>query len=533
MFWTFLALSLWVVLGGFISYYGDIQGSRWGKKRVSWRGLRPRHTASLITILTGGFIALLSIVTLMLLVPNVRDVILRGESSIQENKRLISEQHQERLQNQRDRESFLADSKRLHEQQIRQANADQQALAQGRRQLQQEQAKLHPLEDRVQALQAKIDSLQTEVVTLQTKGKTLQTNNARLKQENDNVAAINVTLNGQNYKLVADNLEMEKKNKTLQSSSTELQQKNERLKSINDTLTNVNVEVNQRNIALKTEIDEKQETVEGLKQDLANLIQNRDNLRMEISQFKQNISELTVLYSNLRQGQVKLRAGVELSRQAIDAHLRPEAVKRELLALMSRAEEVARSHGATPDKDGHTALLLPQKKVTLTGYEMVDDENAQIDALADKWSGNDVAIVMVASTVTNCLEGEPVYIELHPYRVVRVYQKGEVVASRQIDGHAPNDKIINELIAFLQKDVTAAALKNGTIPKVDPETGENEVSVLGLADLFNLLERVRRIHGPVLLTAKAKRDLSSADPLNLTFHVARVKVEPPQTASLP
>ncbi len=40
MFWTILALLLMVVLGGFISYYGDLQGRRWGKKRVSWFGLR-------------------------------------------------------------------------------------------------------------------------------------------------------------------------------------------------------------------------------------------------------------------------------------------------------------------------------------------------------------------------------------------------------------------------------------------------------------------------------------------------------------
>src|SRR5579862_3126461 len=91
MVWTILALLSLIILGGFISYYGDLQGRRWGKRRVSWFGLRPKHTAILITSLTGAFISLLSIVTLLLISPQVRDVVLSGEHAIRENKRLIAE----------------------------------------------------------------------------------------------------------------------------------------------------------------------------------------------------------------------------------------------------------------------------------------------------------------------------------------------------------------------------------------------------------------------------------------------------------
>src|SRR5579862_668895 len=91
MVWTTLALLSLVILGGFISYYGDLQGRRWGKKRVSWFGMRPKHTAILITSLTGAFISLLSVVTLLLIVPPVRAIILHGEHAIEENKHAIEE----------------------------------------------------------------------------------------------------------------------------------------------------------------------------------------------------------------------------------------------------------------------------------------------------------------------------------------------------------------------------------------------------------------------------------------------------------
>ncbi|MEB3306798.1 MAG: DUF3084 domain-containing protein [Cyanobacteriota bacterium] len=61
-----LILSL-LVLGGVLSTLGDRLGSRVGKARLSLFNLRPRHTAVVITVLTGSLISALSL-GLMLLV---------------------------------------------------------------------------------------------------------------------------------------------------------------------------------------------------------------------------------------------------------------------------------------------------------------------------------------------------------------------------------------------------------------------------------------------------------------------------------
>lgn len=61
-----LILSL-LVLGGVLSTLGDRLGSRVGKARLSLFNLRPRHTAVLITVLTGSLISAVSL-GLMLLV---------------------------------------------------------------------------------------------------------------------------------------------------------------------------------------------------------------------------------------------------------------------------------------------------------------------------------------------------------------------------------------------------------------------------------------------------------------------------------
>ena len=95
MFWTIASLILLVVLGGFISYYGDLQGRRWGRKRVSLFGMRPKHTAILLTTITGAFISLFSILTLLIVSAPLREVILHGEEAIRQNHRLRSEREKE------------------------------------------------------------------------------------------------------------------------------------------------------------------------------------------------------------------------------------------------------------------------------------------------------------------------------------------------------------------------------------------------------------------------------------------------------
>ena len=55
-----------ILLGGLIAPFGDILGTKIGKARFSILKLRPKKTATIITILTGGFISSISIGLLIL-----------------------------------------------------------------------------------------------------------------------------------------------------------------------------------------------------------------------------------------------------------------------------------------------------------------------------------------------------------------------------------------------------------------------------------------------------------------------------------
>jgi uncharacterized protein (DUF3084 family) len=60
-----ILIPLLIVVSGAVAYIGNLVGRLTGRQRLSIFGLRPRHTAHLITVLTGMLITLISIATLL------------------------------------------------------------------------------------------------------------------------------------------------------------------------------------------------------------------------------------------------------------------------------------------------------------------------------------------------------------------------------------------------------------------------------------------------------------------------------------
>ena len=69
-----------LILGGMIATLGDRIGTKVGKARLSIFKLRPRDTATVVTIATGGMISASTLGILLLLSSQLRDGLFRLES---------------------------------------------------------------------------------------------------------------------------------------------------------------------------------------------------------------------------------------------------------------------------------------------------------------------------------------------------------------------------------------------------------------------------------------------------------------------
>jgi uncharacterized protein (DUF3084 family) len=83
-FYGILLIIALVIMSGVIAYVGDIVGRRMGRKRLSIFGLRPRHTAIVISVVAGMLITIVTLGAAMAVSKDVQDGFLRVAQMRQE-----------------------------------------------------------------------------------------------------------------------------------------------------------------------------------------------------------------------------------------------------------------------------------------------------------------------------------------------------------------------------------------------------------------------------------------------------------------
>lgn len=545
MFWTVLALISWVVLGGFISYYGDLQGRRWGKKRVSWFGLRPKYTAVLITSLTGAFVAFLSIVTLLLVAPAIRNVVLQGESAIQENKALNSQVITQRINNERSLHDLTTrlESTQSEFTQINESYAkllvDMDKEKRRANDLKTTNTTLNTknfnldkrnltLQTAQQLLKKTYQQVQKEVIALKKQQVKLARLNKKVEDQVSDAGNLNSDLGKENIRLTRLKGELEGKVNTAQDSLAALQETNATLKGEGELLQEKNGSLVRQNLALYETNRRSEDYNRELRLKNEDLFASNTNLRQQQDIYLAGLRDAGETVGAIRQGKLILRAGGELARRVLPAHSRPEAIKNELRKLLADAHYTALDYKAGIGDNGRSVRIISKRIVSSKGITNTNEDDS-INALIDKLTAEDIPVVIIANAVNNSLVGEQVIIELTPFEVKPTFQKGEPVAESIIDTKKPIEQIVDAIVGFLRQDVSRAAIGKGVIARIDPETGTQQVGTAVARELVALTEKVRKAGGKVLLSAYSAQTMTSADPLVLEFKVKRLRSDAPET----
>ncbi|MCC2668673.1 MAG: hypothetical protein K0Q72_1144 [Armatimonadetes bacterium] len=234
---TAVLILLLLALCGYIAYLGDLLGRRLGKKRLSVFGLRPKHTAILLTVITGVLIAAVTFGIAMAAVPGFRRVVTQGEKLNAQNAALRGE------------------NSRLDTE-----------IAEGTRQNE----------------------------ALQKRNTVLAQANGRFIEENRKLQATNTKLEGDNKGLTASNRQLTTSNQSLQGQNTELRASNGDLKAKNGELVkssavlqSTNTRLEKEGLTLRRDLQALQTTVRTLRSDVVTLQQLANNYRKEEYVFRQ------------------------------------------------------------------------------------------------------------------------------------------------------------------------------------------------------------------------------------------------------
>ena len=330
--------------------------------------------------------------------------------------------------------------------------------------------------------------------------------------------ALKAELTGLSRDVAAKSVELDASRSALETKTKEysvltvkINETTAKLTSVSDQLAAVNAERDRTAAALavakgdlgkaQTEIDALQATKSELDTRVASLNKEKDDLQSDVDRLKELTYNLDQGLQVVREGVVAFRAGE---------------------VLMTAVTKGGRTPAETEQSLGGIINATNQNILVRLG---VTDKN--IEALWIAKAGFDQAVSVVASTqeeiivrvvaAGNIIYGEPVVgrIELYPNRLV--YSVGQTVFTQTVDS-GDNAKQAESIVLHFLQQVNAQAIAKGILP--DPLQGS--VGVMSGSQLYDTVNRVKKIGGRIELTAVTKGDIYTSGPLQIEVRVREV-----------
>jgi uncharacterized protein (DUF3084 family) len=278
---------------------------------------------------------------------------------------------------------------------------------------------------------------------------------------------------------------------------------------------------------LAAEIASNQMQLTRLQDDLDTRRQEIQGLERQREDLEQSLRDRQQRTLIIRTEPVVFSTGQEIARRVIYKPERADEVQKEIEKLLDAADARARSRGAQPLKaDGETPgaekgeqlskraiLLFPVGAISSSGTQQQAEEEAMIQSvLAKRIAAEGGSVVLRVLTAANSVEGEPVQVNLEVSPNLLIYKRGDLIASRRVDGRLPEDKVLESLIDLLQTEVRSSAVTAGLLPPPSGSVGE-----INWGQLLDAVHEIRKRQRPVEVRVVALTDAFSADLLLVRF----------------
>jgi uncharacterized protein (DUF3084 family) len=496
-----LFLVLIVVFGGLIAIWADNFGRKLGKKRLTLAGLRPRHTAMLVTGLLGSGISLVTILLVFAFSRDVRDWIVQGRAAIRKSQQLASAN----AQLEGNLESMRGEVKSLDDQRQRLNTT----VAQENGKLLEIQGRLADSEARLKAARAR-ETKARESLTLAT---------SRLKETSTKLAAAGLevalvqnklnTLNSQYTYLYKDYSDQQKRDLDLTSRNAKLKTTNDELAANLRQLTENAAKLRKDLEADEAAKSEAERAVATAKSELEASRTSLSEVRAQVQQEELALQGLARVNEAARTQPMTFAQGDELARVPLRANASRRDVENALTRLMREAKVSAGRRGAGPRRStGDTAGFVTR---TVSGATVSPED--QEEAIVRRLVGEPHDVVLIAEALLNSFKGEFVALDVRGFNNPLVYKRRQVIASRQINGRLPRERLLAQLDDFLRNGVVRSALGAGMIP-VEGSQGLLDVRP---ETTLRLVEQLAASGRTMRIQALVSSDTRAADPLNLDF----------------
>ena len=483
MRYTILFVLALILVSGFIAYFGDLLGRRMGKKRLTLFGLRPRHTAIIVTTITGMLISALALFALISANSQFREVLTRHEQILAQSKRLsTTNANLERMN-----EALLKRSGEL----TRQVTLHQEEVDAALEEVRKATNARDKAEAAVGRLEKEIAARKTELAQLRTRTHAAES------------------------ELTAVNAQLGKVRSELKTARSNLTQARDDLSEAQKNLLEAVLRLSDASARLASTQQQLEETEQQLSQRTE-----------ELKALKELTAKFAVESAQARGAGFILNQGEEIVRGEISTRQSAAELERALYSLLERASERAAGLGAKIEQNDRAVTVVYRVYSPDGKYAwLIDDEPGLVTEAVDTIRGTIRDVLVQVVCAVNTLPGEQVPVELKLYINKLVFHEGDRIALTKIDGALSEGRILLLLTDFWRNEVSESAVKSGIIP--GPRPGPQ--STVGgrdpqphIDELLRVLDRIKETDAEASVAVYAASDIYAADLLevnNVRFSV--------------
>ncbi|MEQ8538762.1 MAG: DUF3084 domain-containing protein [Coleofasciculus sp. D1-CHI-01] len=488
-----------LLLGGVLATLGDRIGTKVGKARLSLFNLRPRKTATVVTIMTGCLISASTLGILFGLSESLREGVFQLDNILRQLRHA-----------RRDVEVVNAQKQQV-EGELAKTRAEQAKVQQRLDELnsnfQKAQAQLRDISKQASNLRSEIQSLLAERQQLIEQRNQLRADISQLKEL---VAQRDQELEETSQQLALKNQELEQRNQQLREKEQELAQKDNVIETMAEREARLQDAIAQREARLQELQTELQEAIAQREVRLAQLEEELAQRELLIAQRNQQLQDqeqqlaflerqvniLEQYYQNyqaLRQGNVAILRGQVLAFGVVRI-VEPSAASEAVNQLLREANRTA------------TEIILPGSEEPKE--PLIQITKAQAEQLIEQIQDGEDYVVRILSAGNYVVGEKPIQAFADAALNQAVFEPGEVLAAVSIDASTLTNKALQQRIDQLLAASQFRARRAGVLGPIQVADGDPST-------LIRFIEQLAESEQPLAVRAIAQDPTSTAGPLKM------------------
>jgi uncharacterized protein (DUF3084 family) len=515
----YILITVFLFLGGIIAVSGDRVGTKVGKARLTIFKLRPKQTATLVTLIVGTFLSASVLTVLFAASEQLRTGVFDLQklqkklsfttdelAKVISQKNYIQQQLETlRIEQSEAKEALLGINQSVKNELTKRSTAAQQ-IKKVQEQLEEVGGQKINLQKDVDVITRQISDLSTKQLVLEKQKKQLTTEIAQVNSRLQNMARqiINLQTSQRQTTNLQMPIEVERQQSKVRELATQLRSNEKVLEQIATQLRQQRQKLEVR----KAQLQEKNRQFQAVGNELNDVISQQQLLNRQLTQLEKQLQDREQKMAFIDREVGNLEREYQHFRQGDIAILRNQVMTFDVVTVTetSPAQQII---GQLLDQANQTALAATHPNDSNKERQVVQLSLDQQQQLIDKIKDGRKYVVRLFAVSNYLVNDSEIKLFADAALNQKVFMGGEILSSSAVDPTNMTDKQLRQQLDLLLSSSQFRARRVGIL-------GDSiEIGDSGMSSFIKFLGQVKAHQGAINLQAVTSRDTYTAGPLKV------------------